>query len=106
MQCGVEERTIRNVRVVVECFKCREKGHKCRECPLWERKVNRVVHPKEGKVHQGEKRPARPIREKVQEGEKRLRRVGKGEAACPTKRKAQQEEWKRSSWKVLRERAE
>jgi len=22
---------------VVECFKCGEKEHKCRECPLWER---------------------------------------------------------------------
>jgi len=21
--------------VKVECFKCGEKGHKCRECPLW-----------------------------------------------------------------------
>ena len=36
MQCGVEERTIRRQEVVeVECFKCGEKGHKCRVCPLW-----------------------------------------------------------------------
>jgi len=35
MQCGVEEKMIRNVRImVVECFKCGEEGHKCRECPL------------------------------------------------------------------------
>jgi len=35
IQCGVEERIVRNIRTVaVECFKCREKGHKCRECPL------------------------------------------------------------------------
>jgi len=35
MQCGVEERTIRRHEVVVvKCFKCGEKGHKCRECPL------------------------------------------------------------------------
>jgi len=35
MQCGVEERMIRRIEVVVvECFKCGEKGHKCRECPL------------------------------------------------------------------------
>jgi len=28
MQCGVEERTIRNVRAVaVRCFKCREERH-------------------------------------------------------------------------------
>jgi len=35
MQCGVKERIIkRHEVVVVECFKCREKGHKCRECLL------------------------------------------------------------------------
>jgi len=35
MQCKVEERMIRRVGVVeVECFKYRERGHKCRECPL------------------------------------------------------------------------
>jgi len=35
MQCGVKERTIRRQKVVeVECFKCGEKGHKCRVCPL------------------------------------------------------------------------
>jgi len=43
MQCGIEERTIRSVRVVVECFKCREEGHKCRECPLWERREKRIA---------------------------------------------------------------
>jgi len=44
MQCEVEERTIRRHEVVVvECFKCGEKRHKCRECPLWEKK-ERVVH--------------------------------------------------------------
>jgi len=43
MQCGVEERMIRSVRVVVECFKCREEGHKCRECLQWERKEKRVA---------------------------------------------------------------
>jgi len=79
MQCGVEERVVRSTRtVVVRCFKCGEEGHKCRECPLWE---------------------------KVQEGEKRLRRAEEGEAACSVKREAQQE-WKRSSWEVLRKRAE
>jgi len=36
MQCDVKERIIRKQEVVeVECFKCGEKGHKCRECPLW-----------------------------------------------------------------------
>ena len=35
MQCGVEEKMIRRYEVVVvECFKCEKKGHKCRECPL------------------------------------------------------------------------
>jgi len=35
MQCGVEKRTIRRIGVVeVECFKCREKGHKYKEYPL------------------------------------------------------------------------
>jgi len=38
MQCGVEGRIIRSVRVVVECFKCGEEGHKCREYPLWRRR--------------------------------------------------------------------
>ena len=46
MQCGVEEKTIRNVRItVVECFKCGGEGHKYRKCPLWKKKVKRVVHP-------------------------------------------------------------
>ena len=35
MQCDVRETTIRRQETVeVECFKCREKGHKCRECPI------------------------------------------------------------------------
>jgi len=91
IQCGIEERTVRSMRtVVVKCFKCREEGHKCRECPLWERKVKRVAHLKERKVHQGERR---------------LRKVEEGEAARPVQGKAQQE-WKRSSWEVWRKRAE
>jgi len=82
IQCGIEERTVRSMRmVVVKCFKCGEEGHKCRECPLWERKVKRVARPKERKAHQGERR---------------LRRVEEGEVACSVQGKAQQE-WKRSS---------
>jgi len=48
MQCGVKKKVIRRQEAaVVECFKCREKGHKCRDCPLWkrtkeERKLRRV----------------------------------------------------------------
>jgi len=36
MQCDVKERMIRKQETVkVECFKYREKGYKCRECPPW-----------------------------------------------------------------------
>jgi len=35
MQCGIEERVVRSMRmVVVRCFRCREEGHKCRECVI------------------------------------------------------------------------
>jgi len=35
IQCEVEERVVRSMRTVaIRCFKCREKGHKCRECSL------------------------------------------------------------------------
>ena len=37
MQCDVKKRIIRKLEIIeVEYFKCGEKGHKCRECPLWE----------------------------------------------------------------------
>jgi len=75
MQCRVEERTIRSVRVVVRCFKCKKEGHKCRECPLWEKQV----------------RVACPVQGKVQEGERRLKRAEEGKAACPVKGEVQQE---------------
>ena len=49
MECGVEERIVRNVRTAaVECLKYREKGHKYREYPLWrkkEKKVKRMTYP-------------------------------------------------------------
>jgi len=94
MQCGVEERVVRSMRtIVIRCFRCGEEGHKCREYPLRKRKEKRVARPKEGKVHQEEKR---------REG----RQVEEGEAVRPIKGKAQQEEWKRSPWEVLRKRAE
>ena len=36
MQCDMKKRMIRKQKTVkVECFKCVEKGHKYRECPLW-----------------------------------------------------------------------
>ena len=85
MQCGVEERTIRRHEVVVvECFKCREKGHKCRECPLWEKKKRVARVAKLQKAHQ-QKGPVCPVKGKVQEGERRLRRVQEEEAACMAK---------------------
>jgi len=106
MQCGIEERVVRSMRTVaVRCFKCREEGHKCREYPLWEKKVKRVMHPNGGKVHQEERRLARSIREKAQEGEKRLRRIEEEKAVHPIKGKAQQK-WRRSSMEELRKRAE
>jgi len=106
MQCGVEERVVRSTRtVVVRCFKCGEEGHKCRECPLWEKKMKRVAHPNRGKAHQEERRLARPIREKAQEGEKRLRRMEKEKVVRPAKGEAQQE-WRRSSKEELRKKAE
>jgi len=102
----MEERVVRSTRtVVVRCFKCREEGHKCRECPLWEKKVKRVVCPDGGKAHQEERRLVCPIRKKAQEEEKRLRRMEEEKAVRPAKREAQQE-WRRSSIEELRKKAE
>jgi len=47
MQCGVEEKTIRSMRMSeMKCFRCGEKEHKCRECPLWIKRKNerRAAH--------------------------------------------------------------
>jgi len=101
MQCGVEERVVRRISVEVECYKCGEKGHKCRECLLWGNKVKRVARPNKGKAHQ---RLVHPEMGNVQEI--KLRRVEKERATCPTQGKAQQEEWKKSLWEVLRKKAE
>ena len=103
MQCGVEEKAVRSMRTVV--VRCREEGHKCRECPLREKKMKRVVHPNEGKAHQEERRPVCPIREKAQEGEKRLRRMEEEKVARLVKGEAQQE-WRGSSIEELRKKAE
>jgi len=87
MQCGIEEKVVRSVRIVViRCFKCKEEGHKRKECPLWKKKY-RIVRPYKGKAHQ-EKKLARLERGKAQE----VKRVEEGEAAHPEKGKAQQEE--------------
>ena len=108
MQCGIEERVVRSMRmVVVRCFKYREEGHKCRECLLWIKRKNEgkeaacVAMPHKA---QQERRPARPVRGKAQE-ERKLRRVEEDGAAHLRKGEAQQE-WKRSSTEELRKRAE
>jgi len=73
MQCGVREKTIRRIGVVeIECYKCGEMGHKCKECPLWKKvkeekkrvkeRAARVAMPQ--KVQQ-EGKPVCPIREKA-----------------------------------------
>jgi len=87
MQCGIKEKVVRSERmIVIRCFKCKEEGHKCRECPLW-KKEYRVVCLYKGKAHQ-EKKPAHLIRGKVQEGgEREVRRVEE-KAACPIKGEA------------------
>jgi len=45
--------------------------------------------PDGGKVHQEERKPARPIREKAQKGEKRLRKIEGKKTAHPIWGKAQ-----------------
>ena len=101
MQCGVEERVVRNMRtIVVKCFKCRE-------CPVWirrkkEEKAACVTKPQKA---QQKEEPACPVKGEAQE--KRLRRMEEGEAARVARpREVQQGEWRRSSWEVLRKRAE
>jgi len=93
MQCGVEERIVKNVRMeAVKYFKYREEGHKYRWYPMW-KKEKRVVRPEKEKAHQRERRPARPKKGKAQERERRLRRVKEEEAARVVKpQKAQQGE--------------
>jgi len=87
---------VRSIRTVaVKCFKCREEGHKCKECPLWVKKERAARVTSLQKVQQG-RRLACSVRKKVQEEERKLRRVEEDKAACPAKGKAQQE-WRRSS---------
>jgi len=57
IQCGIEERVVRSIRTVaVRCFRCKEQGHKCRECPLWIKRKNkeRAARPTEGNAQQEE----------------------------------------------------
>jgi len=68
MQCRVEEKAIRSMRVVVvKYFKYGEEGHKCRKCPLWQKQV-RVACLVEGKAHQEWKRSSmEELRKKAEE---------------------------------------
>jgi len=92
MQCGVEERMIRRVGVVkIECFKCRKKEHRCKECPLWMRKKKAAHVARPQKVQQEEK-PVYPVKEKAQEKKKRVRRVEKREAVHVAKLQEVQQE--------------
>ena len=55
MQCGVEGKTIRGVKTVeVKCFKCGEKGHKYRKCPLWVQKEKAACVARPREAQQGE----------------------------------------------------
>jgi len=106
MQCGIEERTIRRHEVVVvKCFKCGEKEHKCREYLLWEKKEKVACVAKPQKAHQ-QKGLAHPVKGKVQEGERRLRRVEEKEVVHAVKPRKAQQRWRRSSVEELRKRTE
>ena len=90
IQCGVEERTIRKIRVVeVKYFKCGEKGHKCKECPLWMKKEKAAYVARPQKAQKKE-RLAYPVRGEVQK--RKLKKVKEEEIACVAKpQEAQQE---------------
>jgi len=86
MQCGVKKMIIKRQEVVrVKCYKCKEEGHKYRECLLWrkteERKVQETAHVAKPPNVQKKERPVRPVKGKVQETEKKLRRVERQEVA-------------------------
>jgi len=96
MQCGVEKRMIRKKEViVVECLKCGEKWHKCKECPLWrkmkeEKRLRRIVEEEvvcvaRPKKVQQKGKLACPIRKEAQEAERKLRRVEESKATRMTK---------------------
>jgi len=36
----------RQETIVVECFKCGERGHNCKECPLWKKRKRGVEEEK------------------------------------------------------------
>ena len=76
MQCNVKERVVRKLETVeVECFKCREKGHKCRVCPLWKegkklravREAAHVAMPQKTQQKEWRRSSAYVLRQKAQE---------------------------------------
>jgi len=75
MQYDVKKRMIRKQKIVkVECFKCGEKGHKCRECPLWKGKKKLqmveeaacVAMPQKVQQKEWRRSPAHVLQQKVQ----------------------------------------
>jgi len=73
MQCSITEGVVRSMRVaVVKCFRCGDKGHKCRVCP---KKEKRVARPREGKAHQGKRRE---VRRRALKREKCSKKSGRG----------------------------
>ena len=73
---------------------------------MWIKRKNeeKAVHVAMPQKAQRERRPARPVRGEAQE--RKLRKVEQKEVACMAKPQEAQQEWKRSSWEVLRKRAE
>jgi len=52
MQCRVREKTIKRIEAVeVECYKCREIGHKCKECLLWKKMKEEKRRVEERAMH-------------------------------------------------------
>jgi len=89
MQCGVEERVVRRQEVAgVECFKCGEKGHKCRKCPMWRKAEKRGVEK------------ATYVAKPQKAQQKKLKRVEEEEAVHVTKPQEAQQ-WKRSPVHIL-----
>jgi len=92
IQCGVKEKTIRRQETIeTEYFKCGERGHKYKGCPLWEKVEKKRVEKRAACV---------VIPQKAQQ--KELKKAEERETACMAKsQKVQQEGWKRSLVHVL-----
>jgi len=96
MRCGVELRRqkAKQEERRMECYKCGEEGHKCKECSLWEKIKRRRVEEK--------KAACVAIPQKAQQ--KELRRVEEKEVVYTAKlQEVQQGEgvWRKSLVHVL-----